>query len=78
MAKNTTIFILLQNFISQEEIDGILAEFGFEDTARICFLIFPFEKKNEDTGKVVVNIHFFTITFDECDRNKKPFMGSLF
>ena len=36
MAKNTTIFTLLQNFISQEEIDGILAEFGFEDTARKC------------------------------------------
>lgn len=36
MAKNTTIFTLLQNFISQEEIDGILAEFGFKDTARKC------------------------------------------
>jgi len=36
MAKNTTIFTLLQNFISQEEIDGILAEFSFEDTARKC------------------------------------------
>ena len=36
MAKNTTIFTLLQNLISQEEIDGILAEFGFEDTARKC------------------------------------------
>ena len=36
MAKNTTIFTLLQNFISQEEISGILAEFGFEDTARKC------------------------------------------
>ena len=36
MAKNTTIFTLLQNFISQEEITGILAEFGFEDTARKC------------------------------------------
>jgi len=36
MAKNTTIFTLLQNFISQEEINGILAEFGFEDTARKC------------------------------------------
>ena len=36
MAKNTTIFTLLQNFISQEEVDGILAEFGFEDTARKC------------------------------------------
>ena len=36
MAKNTTIFTLLQNFISQEEIDGILAEFGFEDTDRKC------------------------------------------
>ncbi|UYB49997.1 IS4 family transposase (plasmid) [Lysinibacillus capsici] len=36
MAKNTTIFTLLQNFISQEEIKGILAEFGFEDTARKC------------------------------------------
>ena len=31
MAKNTTIFTLLQNFTSQEEIDGILAEFQFED-----------------------------------------------
>ena len=36
MAKNTTIFTLLQNFISQEEIDGILAEFDFKDTARKC------------------------------------------
>ena len=36
MAKNTTIFTLLQNFISQEEVDGILAEFGFDDTARKC------------------------------------------
>ena len=36
MAKNTTIFTLLQNFISQAEIAGILAEFGFEDTARKC------------------------------------------
>lgn len=36
MAKNTTIFTLLQNFISQEEIKEILAEFGFEDTARKC------------------------------------------
>lgn len=36
MAKNTTIFTLLQNFILQEEIKGILAEFGFEDTARKC------------------------------------------
>ena len=36
MAKNTTIFTLLQNFISQEEITGILAEFGFEDMARKC------------------------------------------
>lgn len=36
MAKNTTIFTLLQNFISQEEIDGILAEVQFEDKARKC------------------------------------------
>ena len=36
MAKNTKIFALLQNFISQEEIDGILTEFGFKDTARKC------------------------------------------
>lgn len=36
MAKNTTIFTLLQNFISQDEIDGILAEFGFKDKARKC------------------------------------------
>lgn len=36
MAKNTMIFTLLQNFISQEEIMEILAEFGFEDTARKC------------------------------------------
>ena len=36
MAKNTTIFALLQNFISQEEIAEILADFGFEDTARKC------------------------------------------
>ena len=36
MAKNTTIFTLLQNFISQEELDRILAEFQFEDTARKC------------------------------------------
>jgi len=36
MAKNTTIFTLLQNFISQEEINGILAEFSFKDTARKC------------------------------------------
>ncbi|OCS87050.1 IS4 family transposase [Caryophanon latum] len=36
MAKNTTIFTLLQNFISQEELAGILTEFGFEDTARKC------------------------------------------
>ena len=33
MAKSTTIFILFQKFISQVEIDGILAEF---DTARKC------------------------------------------
>ena len=36
MAKNTKIFTYLQNFISQEEINGILVEFGFEDTARKC------------------------------------------
>ena len=36
MAKNTMIFTLLQNFVSQEEIDEILAEFGFKDTARKC------------------------------------------
>lgn len=36
MAKNTTIFTYPQNFISQDEIAGILAEFGFEDTARKC------------------------------------------
>lgn len=36
MAKNTTIFTLLQNFISQEEINGILADLQFEDTARKC------------------------------------------
>ena len=36
MAKNTTIFTYLQNFISQEDIDEILVEFGFEDTARKC------------------------------------------
>lgn len=36
MAKNTTIFTLLQNFISQEEIDEILAELQFEDKARKC------------------------------------------
>lgn len=36
MTKNTTIFTLLQNFISQEEIDGILAELQFEDKARKC------------------------------------------
>ena len=36
MAKNTTIFMLLQNFISQEEINEILVEYGFEDTARKC------------------------------------------
>jgi len=36
MAKNTTIFTLLQNFISQEEIDGILAEVQFEDKALKC------------------------------------------
>lgn len=36
MAKNTTIFTYLQNFISQDEIKQILAEFGFEDTARKC------------------------------------------
>ena len=36
MAKNTTIFTLLQNIISQEEIDRILAESSFEDTARKC------------------------------------------
>lgn len=33
---NTTIFTLLQNFISQDEIAGILAEPGFEDTVRKC------------------------------------------
>ena len=36
MTKNTMIFTLLQNFISQEEINEILAEFGFEDTERKC------------------------------------------
>ena len=36
MAKSTTIFTLFQKFISQVEIDGILAEGGFEDTARKC------------------------------------------
>lgn len=36
MTKNTTIFTLLQNFISLEEIHEILAEFGFKDTARKC------------------------------------------
>lgn len=36
MAKNTTIFTLLQNFISQEEINEILAELDFEDFARKC------------------------------------------
>ncbi len=36
MAKNTTIFTLLQNFISQEEIAEILAELQFEDKARKC------------------------------------------
>lgn len=36
MAKNTTIFTLLQNFISPDEITEILAEVGFEDTARKC------------------------------------------
>ena len=36
MAKSTMIFTLFQKFISQVEIDGILAEFGFEDTARKC------------------------------------------
>ncbi|GEM_PF-6853143 len=36
MAKNTTIFTLLQNFISQDEINGILAEFQFEDRGRKC------------------------------------------
>ncbi|MEK4424944.1 hypothetical protein [Solibacillus sp. FSL K6-1523] len=36
MAKNTTIFTLLKNFVSQEEIDGILAKFGFENTALKC------------------------------------------
>lgn len=36
MAKNTTIFTLLQNFILQEKVGGILAEFCFEDTARKC------------------------------------------
>ena len=36
MDKNTTIFTLLSNFISQEELDGILAELQFEDKARKC------------------------------------------
>ena len=36
MVKNTTIFTLLSNFISQEEIDEILAELQFEDKARKC------------------------------------------
>ena len=36
MAKNTTVFTLFQNFISQEEIDEILAELHFEDKARKC------------------------------------------
>lgn len=36
MSKNTTIFTLFQNFISQEEIVEILAELQFEDKARKC------------------------------------------
>ena len=36
MAKNTMIFTLLQNFISQEEIYQILTDCGFKDTARKC------------------------------------------
>jgi len=36
MTKINTIFTLLQNFISQEEVDEILADVGFVDVARKC------------------------------------------
>ncbi|WP_156312029.1 hypothetical protein [Lysinibacillus contaminans] len=36
MARNSTIFNLLQNFLSEEELQSILAEFDFTATARKC------------------------------------------
>lgn len=36
MAKNNTIFTLLQNFLSKTELQVILEEFNFADTARKC------------------------------------------
>ena len=36
MNKNTTIFTLIQNFLSEAELQAILAEFNYVDTARKC------------------------------------------
>lgn len=36
MSKNNTIFTLLQNFLPETELQAILAEFDFVDTARKC------------------------------------------
>ena len=36
MTKHNTIFSLLQNFISPEDIADILQEYGSEDVARKC------------------------------------------
>ena len=36
MAKHNTVFNLLQNFISLEEIADILQAYDFEDVARKC------------------------------------------
>ncbi|MCP1191445.1 transposase [Priestia flexa] len=36
MNKNTTSLHLIQNFLSEAELQAILAEFGFVDTARKC------------------------------------------
>jgi hypothetical protein len=34
--KNTTIFTLIQNFLSEAELQSILAEFSYIETARKC------------------------------------------
>ena len=36
MNKNTTIFTLIQNFLSETELQAILAEFNYVETARKC------------------------------------------
>lgn len=36
MNKNTTFQKLIQNFLSDAELEAILAEFAYEDTARKC------------------------------------------